>query len=106
MGYIWPWFFEAIVGIVAGALCLGMVRTIKLLARMQRALDHLGPSVETIYMLFPFIIRTLGHQNDSLKEVGANGSTDKANECISEAEKLLEKRHAALEGGLGICREG
>lgn len=105
MNQLWPGFLEAVIAAIASGFCFGLVYIIKLLARMQRALDHLGPSVETIYMMYPFILRTLGHQNDALKEAGANGSTDLANKCIDAAETILRERHASLEGKLSSCRE-
>lgn len=100
---IFPWFVEAIVATSAGGFLIGLVYIIKLLVKVQRAIDHLGPSMETLYLVQTPILRTLRHQNNALREVGANGSTVKANECVDEAERIIERRHVALERGLGMA---
>jgi hypothetical protein len=101
MTHVWPWFLEAVVATAAGGMIFGIAYIVKLLIKVQHALDHLGPSVQTLYLLQTPILRTLRHQNNALKEAGANGSTDKANACVDEAEEIIGKRHASLEMSLG-----
>lgn len=98
---IMPWFVEAVVATLAGSSLVGLWHIIRLLVKVQRALDHLGPSMETLYTLQPYVLKTLRHQTAALREIGANGSTEKADECIDEAEKIINQRHAKLESELG-----
>lgn len=92
---------EAIIAGVAGSLLFGIGWVIRLLLKMSRALDHLSGSTETTYRMWPFVIGALRHQNGALKEAGANGSVEKANACLDEADRILNVRHAVLEGQLG-----
>lgn len=92
---------EAIIAGVAGAILFGIGWVIRLLIKMDRALTHLAGSTETTYRIWPYITGALRHQNGALKEVGANGSVEKANACLDEVDRLLSKRHADLEGQLG-----
>lgn len=92
---------DAIIGGAASALLLGIGWVIRLLIKMDRALSHLSGSTETIYRIWPFITKALRHQNGALKEAGANGSVEKANACLDEVERILDGRHAVLEGQLG-----
>lgn len=99
-----PWtitIVETIFGGVAASLLLGIGWIIRLLLKMSRALDHLSGSTETTYRIWPFITGALRHQNWALKEAGANGSVEKANACLDEVDKILNGRHAELEGQLG-----
>lgn len=92
---------EALLAGVAGSILFGIGWVIRLLIKMDRALTHLSGSTETIYRIWPFITKALRHQNGALKEAGANGSVEKANACLDEVEKILDGRHAVLEGQLG-----
>lgn len=92
---------EALIGGIGAGILFGVGWTIRLLLKMSRALDHLSGSTETTYRIWPFITGALRHQNGALKEAGANGSVEKANACLDEVDKILNVRHAVLEGQLG-----
>jgi len=101
-----PRFIDGVVVAAAGGFFVGLVWIINLLIGVKRAVDHLGPSLETLYLVNPYVLKTLKHQNDALQELGADGSTVKANECIDAAEKLLDDRLAALERRYGMGQGG
>jgi len=101
MEQIWPWFVEAIAATAAGGVLFGLLYIVKLLIKVQHALDHLGPSMQTLYLLQPPILKTLRYQNAAMREIGANGNATRADGCIDEAEEIINRRHANLEMGLG-----
>lgn len=101
MSQVGSWFVEGAITAAAGGFCIGIVYIIKLLIGVKRALDHIGPSLETLYTAQPFVLKALRHQNGALREIGANGSTVHADACIDEAEQIFASRHASLEGAYG-----
>ena len=92
-------FVQALVSGIAGMMLVGFVAIGKMLLRISRDVAHLGPSLEAVYGTLPWLVRATRHQNAALKELGANGSTVKSDNCLDEAEKTLDRRLAAREGG-------
>lgn len=92
---------EAIIGATAAILVAGAVWTVRLLLKMDRAMKHMGGSLDTIYRVFPYLLGALRHQNTAFSQLGANGAVEAANECLDEADDILRHRHADLEKSMG-----
>lgn len=89
----------ALVGVVVTGMAGGLVALIKMLSRVARDVAALGPSMQALYQIQPHIIRATRHQNAALKELGANGSTVKSDECLDAAESCLDRRLVERVGG-------
>ena len=92
-------FVEAIAGGLGGLVLVGFVAIGKLLLRISHDIRHLGPSLEAVYSTLPWLLRATRYQNAAMKELGANGSTIRSDECLDKAEAALDRRLAAREGG-------
>ena len=88
-------FLEAVVVGLGGSLALGMIWVIKMLIRIAHDMRHLVPSVSTLYEIQPYLAQASRHQNTSLKELGANGSTDESNKCLDEVDRILRSKLAS-----------
>lgn len=87
-------FTEAVVAGLGGSLALGMIFVIRLLFKIGQGMKHIGPSVQTLYEIQPYLAEAIRHQNSAFKELGANGSTVKSNECLDEVDKILRSKLA------------
>lgn len=92
-------FLEAIAAAFGGLMLTGVIAITRLLIKISREVGHLGPSLEALYMIQPFLIRATRYQNAALKELGANGSTTSSDSCLDEAAKHLDRRLAERIGG-------
>jgi hypothetical protein len=90
---------EAALVALGGGLFTGIVWIIRMLMKISALMRHMGPSVEVLYRIQPFMSRAIRHQNAALKELGADGSTDDSNACLDRVEVLLGERLADREGG-------
>ena len=92
-------FIEAVIIATAGLLVTGIASIVGMLNQMSRDVRSLGPSMQALYAIQPYIIRATRYQNAALKELGANGSTEKSDACLDEAEAALDRRLAERVGG-------
>jgi hypothetical protein len=89
----------AAIGVAVAGFGTGIVALVRLLTRISRDVASLGPSVQALYAIQPCVIKALRYQNAAFRELGANGSTDRSNECLDEAEKNLDRRLIERVGG-------
>lgn len=82
-----------------GAIVTGTIVAVGKLGAMMRLVESLSASVQAVYLVQPHLIRAMRHYSTALKESGANGSTEKANECLDEADRALDRRLAERVGG-------
>lgn len=92
-------FQDAAIGAVAVSLVGGIIATIKLMHTMSHEVKSLSPSMQAIYRIQPLLIKAQRHQNAAMRELGANGPTVKADECLDEADRVLDRRLAERVGG-------
>jgi len=92
-------FIEATIVATAGLLVTGLVSIAGMLTRVSRDLRSIGPSMQALYAIQPYIIKATRFQNAALKELGANGSTVRSDACLDEAEAALDRRLAERVGG-------
>ena len=92
-------FVEATIVATAGLLVTGIVSIFKMVVDMSRDVKSLKPSMTALYDIQPHIIRATRFQNAALKELGANGSTTRSDECLDVAESKLDRRLAERVGG-------
>jgi hypothetical protein len=92
-------FISAVIVAVAGIFVTAVFQSVRILADMRREVKSLGPSMQALYAIQPHIIRATRFQNAALKELGANGSTIKSDECLDVAEAHLDRRLTERVGG-------
>jgi hypothetical protein len=92
-------FIEAAVGAAAVAIVAGSFKGVQLLSKMQRDLKTFGPSLQALYRVQPHVLDALQYQNAALREIGANGSTECADDAIRAGRKVLERRLEERIGG-------
>lgn len=89
----------ALIGLVVTGLGAGIVALVRMLSRISRDVSALGPSMRAIYEMQPYMLKATRYQNAALKELGANGSTEKSNECLDAAEACLDRQLVEHVGG-------
>ena len=82
---------DAVIVAVAGAFVSGLVYIVKLLVTISRDVKSFGPSIQALYRVQPFVLDALEYQNSALREVGANGSTIKADDAVRKGRECLER---------------
>lgn len=87
-------FIEAIMVAFGGALAAGIIAIIRLLSSISRDMKCVVPSVRTLYEIQPCLTNAIRHQNAAFKELGANGSTIKSDECLDEVDRILVSKLA------------
>ncbi|MBU1080919.1 MAG: hypothetical protein KKB59_10575 [Spirochaetes bacterium] len=92
-------FIEAMIVAAAGSLIAGVIIAIKTLLTMSRDIKGFSPSLQALAAIQPLMIRATRHQNGALREIGANGATHKADECLDEAESVLNELLVKKIGG-------
>lgn len=92
-------FQDAAIGAVAVSLVAGIIAVVRTLTKMTHEFRSIGPSMQAMYRIQPLLIRAQRHQNAALRELGANGPTVKSDECLDEADALLDRRLAERVGG-------
>lgn len=90
---------EAIATAAGAAILAGLVAIVRMLFDIKRNIGHLVPSMQAIYTMQPYLIKATRYQNQALKELGANGSTERSDACLDEAERQLDRRLVARVGG-------
>ena len=85
-------FRDALIVAAAGGFFTGLVFVVKLLLKISRNVDAFGPSIQALYRVQPYVLDALEFQNAALKEIGANGSTEKANEAVRNGRAVLDRR--------------
>lgn len=88
-------FIQAVVVAFGTMFAGGLVFIIKLLMKVSHDMKSIGPSVKTLYRIQPYLTNAIRHQNSAFRELGANGSTVKSNECLDEVDKLLNQKLAS-----------
>lgn len=83
-----------------GAVLAGSIAVVKMMMGMSRDVKSFGPSIQALYRVQPYVLDSLEYQNAALREIGANGSTEKADAAIRDGRKVLERR---LEERVGGC---
>lgn len=96
-------FAEAVVAGLGGSFAFGMIWIIRMLIKIINGMKHLVPSMQTLYEIQPYLAEAIRHQNSAFKELGANGSTVKSNECLDEVDKILRSKLA--HGSVGKVQE-
>jgi hypothetical protein len=92
-------FQDAAIGAVAVSLVAGIISVVRSVMAMTREVRTLGPSMQAVYRIQPLLIKAQRHQNAALRELGANGPTVLADDCLDEADKILDCRLAERSGG-------
>jgi len=87
-------FLQAVVVALGTAFVTGLFLAVKLLANIAHGMKYMVPSVRTLYQIQPYLTEAIRYQNSAFKELGANGSTIKSNECLDEVDKILNKKLA------------
>lgn len=73
------------------ALFVAIRRLNKTLRSIHRDVVGFSPSIQAIATIQPLLIRATRYQNAALRELGANGSTEKSNACLDEADSELDR---------------
>jgi len=94
--------WEAVVVALGGMLAVGVVSIIRLLIGIAHDMRYLVPSVKTLYTIQPYLGKALRHQNSALRELGANGSTERSNECLDDVDRILNEKLAS--SAVGKCK--
>jgi len=94
-----PTFQDAAIGAVAVSLVTGIIAVVKMLFTVSSEMRSLGPSMQAVYRIQPLLIKAQRHQNAAMRELGANGATVKADECLDEADAVLDRRLSERVGG-------
>lgn len=98
-------FLEALVGAAAVAIVGGVITLVKLmftvvnkLGKMESTMRTFGASIEAVYRALPWLIKSSRHVNIALRGIGANGSTEKSDQCLDMADETLDRRMAERSG--------
>lgn len=94
--------WEAVVVALGGMLAVGVVSIIRLLIGIAHDMQFLVPSVKTLYTIQPYLGSALRHQNAALRELGANGSTERSNACLDDVDRILNEKLAS--SAVGKCK--
>jgi len=93
---------DLVEGIIVAASALivgGVVVAVRTLFAMRRDIVGFTPSLQALARVEPLMIRATRHQNAALREIGANGSTIKADSCLDDAEAVLAELLVEKIGG-------
>jgi len=98
-------FLQGLIGAAAVTVVAGVVAIVKLmftvvskLSKMESTMRTFGASIEAIYRTVPWLIKSSRHVNVALRGIGANGSTERSDQCLDEADKTLDRRLAERAG--------
>jgi hypothetical protein len=84
----------------AGSLIIvSLTIIIKTLFAMRRDVMSFSGTVQALAESLLFLLKATRNQNAALREIGANGATEKADACIDEAESVLNRYLVAATKG-------
>jgi len=95
-------FVEGIIVAASAIIVAGVVLAVRTLFAMRRDIVGFTPSLQAMVEIQPLMVRATRHQNAALREIGANGSTLKADACLDDAEAVLNRRLVVKVGGSTI----
>lgn len=90
---------EGIIVAAAGLIVSGVAVAVRTLFAMRRDIVGFTPSLQAMVEIQPLMVRATRHQNAALREIGANGSTIKADACLDDAEAVLSRLLVEKVGG-------
>jgi len=95
-------FVEGIIVAASAIIVAGVVLAVRTLFAMRRDIVGFTPSLQAMVEIQPLMVRATRHQNAALREIGANGSTLKADACLDDAEAVLNRLLVVKVGGSTI----
>ena len=84
-------FADGLVAAFAGLIAAGFFTVIRMLFAMRRDVRSFSYTIQAIAEIQPSLFKATRHQNAALREIGANGATERSDACIDEAEKTWNR---------------
>lgn len=84
-------FADGLIAAFAGLTATGFFIMIRTLFAMRRDVRSFSHTIQAIAEIQPSLFKATRHQNAALREIGANGATERSDACIDEAEKTWNR---------------
>jgi hypothetical protein len=81
----------AILAASGSLIVASLVIIIKTLFAMRHDVMSFSSTVQALAESLLYLLKATRNQNAALREIGANGATEKADACIDEAETVLNR---------------
>lgn len=92
-------FLSGVIAAAATTTVAGVLIIARTMFAMRRDVVKFSATIQAMARSQPYMLKGLRFQNEALREIGANGATEKADRCIDEAERVYDELQAALVGG-------